>query len=98
MKIKTRRLLLREWNIRGIDNLIEGLNDLEVTKWLVFASFPDTKKDSKSWINYCIKEARKKNRVAYELAIELKFEKKVIGGASLNKINKFPLESNDAKG
>ena len=36
MTLETERLVLREWNEYDIGDLIEGLNKIEVTKWLVF--------------------------------------------------------------
>ena len=89
MKLETKRLILREWNKKDIPDIIEGLNNLSVTKWLAFAPFPYTKKDAEAWIKYCEAVAKKLPRTDYEFAIELKAEKKVIGGISLSKINEF---------
>jgi len=89
MQIETKRLILREWNKKDINDIIEGLNNYDVSKWLPFAPHPYTKKDAKEWITNCTKGSKKKNRDSYELAIELKAEKKVIGGIALSKINKF---------
>ncbi len=90
MKLQTKRLILREWEKSDLKDLIEGLNDLEVTKWLVFAPHPYTKKDAEAWIDYCIKNSKKTGeRDSYEFAIELKSEKKVIGGVALSRINRF---------
>ena len=90
MRLETRRLILREWNKKDVNDLVEGLNNLKVTKWLAFVPYPYTKKDAEEWIKFCIKSAKKgKNRDSYEFAIELKSEKKIIGGTTLNKINKF---------
>jgi len=73
-----------------VNDLIEGLNNLKISKWLAFVPYPYTKKDAEEWINSCLKSAKKgKNRDSYEFAIELKSERKVIGGISLIKINKF---------
>lgn len=89
MKLETKRLILREWRKKDVDDLVEGLNNLEVSRWLVFVPHPYTKKDAEQWIVRCIKNAKKgKKRDSYEFAIELKSMKKVIGGVSLNKINK----------
>lgn len=90
MKLETRRLILREWGKKDVNDLVEGLNNLEVTKWLAFAPYPYTKKDAGKWIKYCVENARKgEKRNSYDFAIELKSEKKVIGGVSLDKINRF---------
>ncbi len=90
MELETKRLILREWNKKDVNDLAEGLNNLKISKWLAFVPYPYTKKDAEEWIDSCFKSAKKrKNRDSYEFAIELKSEKKVIGGISLIKINKF---------
>lgn len=89
MKLKTKRLILREYSKKDVMDLVDGLNNLEVSKWLVIVPYPYTKKDAKKWIKYCMENAKKgKKRNSYDFAIELKSEKKVIGGMSLDKINK----------
>lgn len=88
MKLETARLILREWEHRDLDDLIDGLNNLEVTKWLAFVPYPYTRNDAENWIN-CCSEIKAKNKDSYEFAIELKSEGKVIGGTSLNIIDKF---------
>lgn len=90
MRLETKRLILREWSKKDMNDLVEGLNNLKISKWLAFVPYPYTKKDAEEWINSCLKSAKKwKNRDSYEFAIELKSERKVIGGISLIKINKF---------
>ncbi len=89
MKLETQRLILREWSKRDIPDLIEGLNDFEVSRWLALVPHPYTKKDAEDWVAFCGEHAKKgKDRSAYEFAIELKSEKKVIGGVSLMRISK----------
>jgi RimJ/RimL family protein N-acetyltransferase len=90
MKIETKRLILREWKQSDTADLVDGLDNIKVSKWLVFVPHPYTKKDAKKWIDKCIKDDKKGDkRDAYEFAVELKSEKKVIGGVSISKINKF---------
>lgn len=90
MRLETKRLILREWKKKDMNDIVEGLNNLKITKWLAVVPYPFTKKDAEEWISLCIKSAKKrKNRDSYEFAIELKSERKVIGGISLSKINKF---------
>jgi [ribosomal protein S5]-alanine N-acetyltransferase len=90
MKLETGRLILRDWNDSDIDDLIEGLNNFEVTKWLAYAPYPYTRENARKWIEFCAENVTKgENRNSYDFAIELKSEKKVIGGVSLDKINKF---------
>src|ERR1041384_8687992 len=90
MILRTKRLILREWEKRDVKDLMDGLNNLKVTKWLAFAPYPYTKKDAEGWIKNCIENAKKgEKRNSYEFAIELKSEKKVIGGTGLSRINRF---------
>ena len=90
MKLETDRLILREWCQEDIEDLIEGLNNLNVTKWLAFVPYPYTKQDADKWISYCTECAKQgKMRSSYEFAIELKSERKLIGGVTLNRINEF---------
>lgn len=89
MKLETERLILREWTLNDVQDLIEGLNDLSVSKWLVFVPHPYTEQDAAKFINMCIDHANSENeRTTYEFAIELKKEGKVIGGVSLDKISR----------
>ena len=90
MRLETKRLLLREWTKKDIHDLIEGLNDLKVSKWLALVPYPYTKKDAQEWIKYCVKISKKgQKRNSYHFAIELKSEKKVIGGLSIERIDPF---------
>lgn len=90
MRLETKRLILREWNINDVDNLVEGLNNIEVSKWLAFVPYPYTKKHAEEWINFCIQNTNgSKESSCYCFAIELRSERKVIGGLSLENINRF---------
>ena len=44
MTLETKRLILREWNENDLEDLFEGLNDIEVSKWLAFCSISLYKK------------------------------------------------------
>ncbi len=89
MRLETDRLILRDWSKKDINDLVEGLNNLEVSKWLAHIPYPYTKRDAEEWINYCIKNAKKgKEQNSYYFAIELKSERKVIGGIGLERINR----------
>ncbi len=89
MKLETKRLILREWKKNDLNDLVEGLNNLRVAKWLAFVPYPYTKKDAEKWIKHCMENANQRERNSYDFAIELKSEKKVIGGVSLDKINRL---------
>lgn len=79
--IETQRLILRQWTMDDIDDIVEGLNNINVTKWLAGASFPYTIEDAKEFINKTI------NNNLYNFAIVLKSENKVIGGTQLTNID-----------
>jgi [ribosomal protein S5]-alanine N-acetyltransferase len=88
VELETKRLILREWDIKDIEDLVEGLNNINVSKWLARIPYPFTVENAEYWINYCKEGAHGgQPRNSYEFAVELRAEKKVIGGVSLNKIN-----------
>lgn len=89
MRLETERLILREWNKNDSSDSVEGLNNIEVSRWLALLPHPYTKKDAKSWIKYCNENAKKVKGRTYHFAVYLKSEKKVIGGISINKIDRF---------
>lgn len=82
IKLETERLILREWQEDDVNDLVEGLNNINVSRWLAFVPYPYTEKDAKEYIE------RTKNSIDYEFAIVLKSEKKVIGNVTLNAISK----------
>jgi len=88
VKIETSRLTLRPWGEEDIEQLTLGLNDLELARWLAFVPHPYSTSHAKDWIERCRAIANANVRpTAYEFAIELKPERLVIGGVSLNKID-----------
>ena len=84
MQLETARLVLRVWRMGDVEDLIEGLNNIEVSKWLAYIPYPYTLEKAVDWIKRCEKLSD-----SYEFAIELKSENKVIGGTSIDKINKI---------
>lgn len=83
VKLETERLILREWRDEDLNDLVEGLNNLNVSRWLAFVPFPYTTEDAKKYIE------KTKNSNDYEFAIVLKSENKVIGNVTLNSISKL---------
>ena len=79
--IETKRLLLRQWNINDIYDIVEGLNNINVSKWLAGAPFPYTIEDAKSFVQKTI------DNDLYTFAIILKKENKVIGGTQITNIS-----------
>jgi len=90
MRLETKHLILRDWIKADIDDIVEGLNNIEVAKWLAFVPHPYTRWHAEEWINRCIDNASKsEDRNSYDFAIELKSEQKVIGGVALNRISRI---------
>lgn len=88
MKLETKRLILRDPKLSDWKDLVEGLNDLKVSKFLSHRPFPYKKKNAIESINKCLKNSRKKDRRGYYWVIEVKSEKKVIGMTVLSGIDK----------
>lgn len=85
MVIESERLILRSYEDSDAGDLVEGLNNIEVAKWMAGVPFPYTKEDAK----YFISKAKANNEnVKISLAIVLKENNKVIGGTEITNINK----------
>lgn len=87
--METERLTIRNWRVKDVDDLVEGLNNYNVSKWLAVVPFPYLKKHAEQWINYCINNDIENNKNGYEFCIELKSNQKVIGGMNVSAINKL---------
>jgi len=85
MKIKTERLILRDFEKKDMNDLIENINNLNISKWLLVVPYPYTKKDAEGWINHCAK--KKKQRKDYNFGIE--FEGRMIGCVGLSNVDEF---------
>lgn len=84
MKIESKRLILRSWKNEDVNDLIEGLNNIEVSKWLAGVPFPYTENDARNFIKWAKNQDEK---VRIPLAIVLKENNKVIGGIEIANIN-----------
>jgi len=89
MILTTKRLILREFTIKDIKDLIENVNNLKVSRYLALVPYPYTTKDAEWWVNHCKEELSKKPRENYELCIELKSKKKLIGCVGLTKVDRW---------
>lgn len=87
MKIVTKRLILRDITMKDAKDLVENINNLKVSRYLLTVPYPYTIKDAKWWINHCKEKAKEKPRKSYDFNIELKSEKKIIGGIGLTKVD-----------
>ena len=79
--IETDRLILRQWKLEDVSDVVEGLNNLNVSRWLAQVPFPYTEEDAKRFITKSIEND------LYNFAIVLKEENKVIGGTQLSNIS-----------
>ena len=85
MIIESKRLILRNWEDSDIQDLVEGLNNINVSKWMSSVPFPYTEKDAKNFIEYA-KQQDENHKIS--LAIVLKENNKVIGGTEIRNIDK----------
>lgn len=85
MIIESSRLILRGWQESDIDDLVEGLNNINVSKWMARIPFPYTKKDAVDFINYVKNEDVNEH---IHFAIVLKENNKVIGGTEISNIKR----------
>lgn len=85
MKIESKRLILRNWEDGDVNDIVEGLNNIEVAKWMAGVPYPYTENDARNFI-----ERAKNNdeNVKIALAIVLKENNKVIGGTEIRNNNK----------
>ena len=81
--IETERLVLRAFKLTDADDIVEGLNNLNVSKWLAFVPYPYTREDAIKYIEDSI------NNKLYNFAIVLKSENKVIGSTQLSNISEI---------
>ena len=80
--VETDRLILRPYKLEDADDLVDGLNNLNVSKWMAFVPFPYTKQDAVNYITSSIEKS------AYNFAIVLKSENKVIGATQISNVSK----------
>jgi [ribosomal protein S5]-alanine N-acetyltransferase len=89
VKLETERLILRKPKISDANELKEGLNDLQISKYLAGVKHPYSQKDAKDWIKHCLKEWKKRKKETYFFFIELKSEKKLIGAIDIKKAKEW---------
>ncbi|BCJ89766.1 hypothetical protein IZ6_05010 [Terrihabitans soli] len=86
--LETASLILRPWRLDDLAPLVEGLNDIRVAQWLAFVRHPYLESDGLKWIEHCRQLSAGEDPRHYEFAIELKTDGAVIGGVSLNNIDR----------
>lgn len=85
MQIESERLILRSYEDKDANDLVEGLNNINVAKWMAGVPFPYTENDAKHFIE---RAKNQDEKVKISLAIVLKENDKVIGGTEITNINK----------
>lgn len=88
MRLLTKRLVLRQITEKDIDDIVRNINNLNVSRWLLVVPYPYKRKHAIAWINHQKKEAKERPRKSYHFGIELKSDKKIIGGCGLKKVDK----------
>ncbi len=48
--IETERLILRQYKLSDVNDVVDGLNNLNISKWLAFVPYPYTKEDAIEYI------------------------------------------------
>ena len=84
MIIESDRIILRDWGYEDIPDVVEGLNNINVSKWLAKVPYPYTENDARKFIDFS-KNEDNRNRLSF--AIVLKENSKVIGGTEIANIN-----------
>lgn len=80
--IETERLLLRDFVIDDWAAVQMYASDPEVVRFVEWG--PNTESDTKTFVNYAIGLSKQDPRSSYELAVELRKEKKLIGVSSIH--------------
>ena len=84
MIIESKRIILRNWDYGDVADAVEGLNNINVSKWLSKVPYPYTENDARGFIDFARKQDNQ-NRLSF--AIVLKENNKVIGGTEIANIN-----------
>ena len=84
--LETERLILRQIRMKDASRLVEQINNINISKWLLVVPFPYRLKDAKWYINHVAEEIKKKPRTSYSFAVELKESPGVIGGFGISGI------------
>ena len=85
MEIDGKRIVLRSWKDEDVEDMVEGLNNINVSRWLAAVPYPYTKKDARDFISKA--KQSEQNSKELMLAIVLKEGNKVIGGTTIQNIN-----------
>ncbi len=82
--IKSKRFILRPYREGDERDIINYLNDKDVSKYMISVSYPYKIKDAKKWIKKCVKAHKRKKKTFVSFALE--FNGKVIGGIGFDPV------------
>ncbi len=82
MRIATKRLILRPPTLKDIEDIVENVNNIRVSRYLAFVPYPYGIKDAKFFVKFS-----KKN--PHNFGITLKSTGKIIGMIGLMNLNDF---------
>lgn len=86
MKLETKRLILRLPRKEDVKDLVAALNNKNVSRYMAGMPYPYTTKMAQDFVLRNIEDFKSKERKRYELNLELKSEKKIVGGVGLANI------------
>ena len=89
MYFETERLIIREVEKKDVDDIWEGLNNLEVSKWLAGVPYPYTREHAAYFVDASLAMMALNPRNDYVFVIEEKGKSKVIGSFSINIKNRY---------
>jgi len=89
MKLTTKRLILRQPRMKDAQDLLRNINNLKVSRYMNVVPYPCSLEDEKTFINRSLKAAKKRKREDYNFVIELKSEKRAIGGIGIVGFNRL---------
>jgi len=81
MKLITKRLILRPVDKKDASDVVENVNNINVSKYLAVVPYPYSKKNAYSWIT------RKKKNNDFSFVIAQKKDNRVIGAIGLHKLD-----------
>jgi [ribosomal protein S5]-alanine N-acetyltransferase len=86
VRIETERLTLRRPAVTDVNDIIEGIGDLEVSRNLLRAPYPYGEADAIWWISKTEKSWAEETPDCHDFVVELKSENRVIGSTGLFEI------------
>ncbi len=89
MQLETKRLILRKPKKSDWKDIVEGVGELDIAKMMSYIPHPYKKSDAIDFIKKTNKKWKQKIITSMQFSIELKAEKKIIGGIGIGDINKF---------